>query len=574
MNDTSYQMEYLKALNQKLASQERIYKLLVQQSEHAYIYYSFDTDELHTLGLFRDFFDFEINNHDELMIFSDIIDRRYSDILTDSLYPEKNGQFHTSAEVFDSHKNRWLLFETNIITDENAINKDKIIKITDVTLEHDKKNEIMQLAYYDSLTGLYNRTYFISKLAEFINIAKEKNDKIALINIDIDEFKRVNDGLGMNVGDEVLIKFGSFLKTLESERVMVSHLSNDIFSIAIYNPVGEYTVEKYRSIILKKLESPFKVSNGQDVTFTVSMSAAMYPAAAESALDLISCADIVMYKCKALGKNQFKYFDNTILKEFLQNVELEQKLNTAVLKNNFVVYFQPQYHSVTKRLRGMEALIRWRDDKNNLISPAIFIPIAEKNGTIIPIGKFVLEESIRKYSEWKKNYKVDFVISINISALQYKKEDFVASVIEVIQKYDVEPQNVELEITESILIDDFESVMDKLNQLRNAGIKISLDDFGTGYSSLSYLKKFPIDTIKIDKSFIDTVLIDSPTRIITESILDMSHNMGFESIAEGVESEEQYNYLNNAGCDVIQGYFFGKPYPAEYIDNLLKSISC
>lgn len=569
MKDISYQIEYLKAMNKKLGEQEHIYQLLVQKSEHAFVYYSFENDEVRTLGLYRDFFDFEINSNEELMLFTDIIDRTYTPVLTECIYPERTKNTSIQAEVYDNQKDRWLFFETSLILDKLGNPKEKVLKISDVTFEHNKNDEIAYLAYYDALTGLLNRGYFIRKLSDMINIAKEKNDKIALINIDIDEFKRVNDGLGMSIGDEVLIKFGAFLKDLENDRVMISHLSNDIFTIAIYNPVGEYSVEKYRNIILKKLDNPFKVSNGQDVSFTVSMSAALFPDAADSAIDLISCADIVMYKCKSLGKGQFKYFDTNILNEFLSNVELEQQLNNAVLNKSFMVYFQPQYHSETCELRGMEALVRWRDKDKGIISPAVFIPIAEKNGTIIPIGKFVLEESIKQYAEWKEKYKVDFIISINISALQYKKDDFVDSVIEVIEKYKVSPKYVELEITESVLIDDFESVMDKLKRLRQYGVKISLDDFGTGYSSLSYLKKFPIDTLKIDKSFIDTILSDSSTRIITESILDMSHHMGFESIAEGVENEDQYKYLNEIGCDVIQGYYFGKPHPAEEIEKLL-----
>ena len=204
-----------------------------------------------------------------------------------------------------------------------------------------------------------------------------------------------------------------------------------------------------------------------------------------------------------------------------------------------------------------------------MIPPSVFIPIAEKNGLIDHIGTFVVEESIRQYRTWSDYYNMQFKLSINISALQYKKDDFVDSIMAVIDKYGVDPSDIELEITESILIDDFDSVTTKLTRLRNLGVGISLDDFGTGYSSLSYLKKFPIDTLKVDKSFIDTVLDDASTRIITESILNMSHAMGFETVAEGVENERQFSYLVNAGCDVIQGFYLGKPLPSEKVDELL-----
>ena len=207
-----------------------------------------------------------------------------------------------------------------------------------------------------------------------------------------------------------------------------------------------------------------------------------------------------------------------------------------------------------------------------MISPAKFIPIAEKNGTIIPIGNWVLEQSIRTFSEWRNRYGVPFVLSVNISALQYQKEDFVDSLMNIIRKYDVAPEEIELEITESILIDDFRAVTEKMQLLKEYGIRISLDDFGTGFSSLSYLKKLPINTLKIDKSFTDTLLTDSATRIITESIVSMVKSLGFESIAEGVEEEQQYKYLRAIGCDIIQGYLFGKPLSQEEIEQLLQKI--
>ena len=208
-----------------------------------------------------------------------------------------------------------------------------------------------------------------------------------------------------------------------------------------------------------------------------------------------------------------------------------------------------------------------------MIRPDVFIPIAEKNGTIIPIGNWVVEQSVRYYAKWREQYGVPFVLSINISAVQCNTDDFVDNVIRVIQKYHVQPEEIELEITESILIADFDAVIEKLHRLEEFGVRISLDDFGTGFSSLSYLKKLPINTLKIDKSFIDTVLTDPSTKIIMESIINMVDALGFESIAEGVENEQQLKYLNTIGCDVIQGYLLGKPLPAEGIDSLLQEIS-
>ncbi len=232
--------------------------------------------------------------------------------------------------------------------------------------------------------------------------------------------------------------------------------------------------------------------------------------------------------------------------------------------------FQPQYYTDTEKLRGVEALIRWKDNDGKMISPGVFIPIAEKNGTIIPIGSWVVEESIKLYSEWRKSYNYNFILSLNISAIQYRSENFVNDILTVIEKYDVDPKFIELEVTESIFIDDFKDVYDKLLLLREYGIHISLDDFGTGYSSLSYLKKLPIDTLKIDKSFVDYIITDEKSRIILETIIFLSNKLGYETIAEGVEDAKQFEYIKSIGCDCIQGYYLGKPMDKDGIDNLLK----
>ena len=274
-----------------------------------------------------------------------------------------------------------------------------------------------------------------------------------------------------------------------------------------------------------------------------------------------------------MGKDKILYYDGTILDDFLKKVKIENKLKDAVFEQNFTMYYQPQFHTTDKVLRGVEALIRWRDDNGKMISPAVFIPIAEKNGAIVPIGTWVIEESLRAFAGWKRKYHYPMIMSLNVSAIQYRQPDFIEKVLRLMEKYDIEPSEIELEITESILIDDFNDITAKLVTLRDIGIKISLDDFGTGYSSLSYLKGLPIDTLKIDKSFIDTVITDENTRIITESIIYMVKKLGYETIAEGVETEEQYRYLNEIDCDNIQGYFLGKPMPSDKIENLLADMT-
>lgn len=572
MNELRYQLDLLKAMNQKLSAKEKMYRLICDISYNAFLYYSFEKNEIAVLGKWNTFFDFDIRELKDITKLFDVVDEPYILPLRDVLFLEKSGKESAAVECMLRDKKMWLEFRATVKYGEDGSPADKVVCVTDITKFKYQNEELTYMAYYDSLTGLYNRNYFVRLLGDFVRQAKKENAVVSVLLIDIDDFRKINDSMGIIVGDELVQQFGSTLKELSSENVIVSHLNSDVYCIAVYDPVGSRSVEHLHRSIQRSTREPFRLSGGQELSITVSVGVAEFPEAASSALELINCAEIVMFKGKAMGKNTIQYFDTPILHEFLQNIEIENKLKEAVFSNNFLLHFQPQYYTGNQRLRGVEALIRWKDAGEHMISPSVFIPIAEKNGTIIPIGNWVVEQSIRQYAEWKKKYGYRMIMSINISSLQYNKENFVDMLIQVMNKYQVRPSEIELEITESILIEDFNEVSEKLKLLREYGVRISLDDFGTGFSSLSYLKKLPIDTLKIDKSFIDTVLTDSATRIITESIINMVKTLGFESIAEGVEDEQQYKYLHAIGCDVIQGFLLGKPLPAAQIEELLKNM--
>lgn len=571
MDELRYQLDLLKVMNQKLTSRERMYQLICDTSECAYLYYSFDRNEVTTLGRWDDFFDFKIRDSKEIVKLLDVVEESCALMLRDVLYLEKCRETEKSLECTLKNRKIWLQFCCKVVYEKERPT-DKIITIRNVTKQKAQNDELEYLAYYDGMTGLYNRNYFVRLLGEFVKKAQENKSIVSVLIIDIDDFRKINDGMGMVVGDELVQQFGSFLKDFNDDNVITCHMSSDVFCMAVYEPAGNQSVEYIHKTIQRRTREPFYLVGGQTINITVSIGVAEYPEAADSALELINCAEIVMYKGKDMGKNTIQYFDTPILNEFLNAVDIENKLKEAVFENNFMLYFQPQFHTGSKRLRGMEALIRWKDDDGKMIRPYVFIPIAEKNGAIIPIGNWVLEQSIKTYAKLRRQYGISFILSINISSVQCGRENFVESIIDIIRKYNVRPEEIELEITESILIDDFGSVTEKLRQLRNFGVRISLDDFGTGFSSLSYLKKLPINTLKIDKSFIDTVLTDSSTRIITESIISMVKSLGFESIAEGVENEQQYKYLHAIGCDVIQGYLLGKPMPSEEIERMLQGI--
>ncbi|MCM1305342.1 MAG: EAL domain-containing protein [Lachnospiraceae bacterium] len=573
MSELHYQLDLLKAMNQKLTEKERMYHTVFESAVGAFLYYSFERDRVQTLGQWKDFFDFEIREPREISRLIDAVDESYAMALRDVLYVEKTGQDSASVECRLKGTRTWLLFRSRIHYGEDGRLSDKVIDISNITKIRSQNEELTYMAYYDSITGLFSRNYFVRLLGDYVRTASETDHIVSVMMIDLDDFHKINDGQGMVVGDELIQQFGSVLKELcEEKDVTGCHLHTDVYLIAIYDPAGERTAENLHKEIQQRTRRPFKLSNGQELQITFSAGVAEYPEASRSAIELINCAEIMVFKSKSMGKNIIQYFNTPVLQEFLRTAELESKLKEAVFRHSFQMYYQPQYFAGNKKLRGMEALIRWKDGNKGMISPAVFIPIAEKNGAIIPIGQWVVEQSIRQYAQWRRQYGYPFIMSINISALQYGREDFVDSVIGLIKKYDIAPSEIELEITETILIEDFQAVYDKLMILRDFGIRISLDDFGTGFSSLSYLKKLPIDTLKIDKSFIDTVLTDSATRVITEAIINMVKALGIESVAEGVEEEKQYQYLYSIGCDVIQGYLFGRPLAAEDMETVLTSV--
>lgn len=572
MDELRYQVDLLKAMNQNLSGRDKMFRLACDTSNNAFLYYDFDKCKFVTLGNWDTYFSFKIKELTDMELLYEELSKEYVIPLKEAFFLEKRNAEKSSVECCLKDGKTWFEFVVRATYDEDGKPEAKIACIRNITKFKVQNDELRYLAYYDDLTGLYNRNYFVMRLGEFLRRAEEEKCIVSVLFIDIDDFRKINDGMGMVIGDEVVQQYGQFLGTFMSNQILACHMNSDVFCMAIYDPCGNRSVEYIHKSINERISQGFSLSNGMDLRLSVCIGVAEYPEASKSALELINCAEIVMYKAKSNGKSSIQYFDAPILQDFLQAVTIENKLKEAVFHKNFCLHFQPQYYVDSRRLRGVEALIRWKDEDNEMISPGIFIPIAEKNGAIVPIGSWVLEESIRQYAEWKKKYGCSFVMSINISAIQYKRKDFVNKLIDIISQYDVKPNEIELEITETVLIEDFDEVKEKLLALRDYGIRISLDDFGTGFSSLSYLNGLPIDTLKIDKSFVDKVSTDESTKIITETIVSMVRKLGYESVAEGVETEEQFAYMKEVGCDVIQGYLLGKPLTSQGIEELLEKL--
>ncbi len=569
--DNSYQISLLSAMNTKLAKSEGILKNICDISESAFIYFDYEEKKPYVLGNWSHFFDFEPGKFLSVGQIVDLADDEFVEGIYRTLNLEKTGEEKSSFEFKMRDKNLYVNSNVNVLYDNAGIPVWKIIVFTDVTKYKNQNDELTYMAYYDSLTGLYNRNYFVLSLGEMVSKAEQNNAVVSILFIDVDDFRKVNDGMGILEGDEVVQSIGLSFKKMMDENLIISHFNSDIFCMAIYDPVGRRSVECIVDKIREIMRTPIKLVSGKEVTLTVSVGVAEYPESTNNYLELINLAEIVMLKAKNKGKNNVQYYDKPIIDEFIGNIEIEKKMSKALKNQNFVMYYQPQYDTNTRELRGVEALVRWCDEDGKLVSPETFIPIAEKNGSILLLGDWIIEECLSDLSRWKEkhNNMQDFLLSINVSSIQFKNKNFVKYLISIIKKYGISPTNIELEITESVFIDNMEEIIHKMKLLKDFGIRFSMDDFGTGFSSLSYLRELPIDTLKIDKSFIDDVVTDGSTRTIAESIIDLSKKLGFDTIAEGVEQEVQYSLLKNIGCENIQGFYLGKPMKFEEIDALL-----
>lgn len=468
----------------------------------------------------------------------------------------------------------WISHSGTNRYDKDGVLVEKFCFFHDITSDKEKQIELEYMAYFDADTGVYNRNYFIKRLdKEILKAINGGFNRIQVMYIDIDNYNFINDTVGYEKGDELLIMFAKLLLEYSSPTVKIGRFSNDEFAIALYDASGEDEIMEIYNDLKMKLMSPFKIKECSDIYVTISAGIATYPVGGLNANDLIKCADIAMYNVKRNGKNSVSVFEESMLRKFIKNVKLEKKLKAAVEKLDFVLYYQPQYYADKNELRGVEALIRWKVSEDELINPGDFIPMAEKNGCIVDIGQWVIRQALDDFVDWKMNYGYNGMMSINISAIQLKENNFSDILIEYVNSKNVLPSDIEIEITESVFIENFDKTIDVLSRLRKRGFKISLDDFGTGYSSLSYLKDIPIDTLKIDKAFVDTMLTDPSTGIITDAVIKMVKKLGLETVAEGVETKEQYEYLKKMNCDNIQGFYLGKPMSADKIKTLISKIN-
>jgi diguanylate cyclase (GGDEF)-like protein len=442
--------------------------------------------------------------------------------------------------------------------------------LNDITTRKRDQERLKFLANYDQLTSLPNRGLFNQRLERALAHAQRFNKGLALLFMDLDRFKNVNDTLGHEAGDSVLKEVAAILTGCVREIDTVARLGGDEFVILIEGVTDVRQVGSVGHKLMRAMAEPLLLG-GHECSVTASIGISTYPADGSDGATLLKNADIAMYRAKEQGKNNVQFYTPTMNIHSVQRLTLEASLRRALQREEFLLHYQPKLDIASGRVTGMEALVRWKRPDSGMISPAEFIPLAEETGLIVAIGEWVLRAACEYTQLSHPGGTPPLRVAVNLSARQFTQASLVSDVARILDLTGLGPEALELEITESMVMGNPEQAIQTLRQLKSMGIALSIDDFGTGYSSLGYLKRFPLDHIKIDRSFIKDIPEDNDDATITRTIIAMAHNLRLKVIAEGVETEAQMDFLRQHGCDEIQGYYFSRPLPGSEFTALLKA---
>jgi diguanylate cyclase (GGDEF)-like protein/PAS domain S-box-containing protein len=457
------------------------------------------------------------------------------------------------------------------VLDANGETKHYLAVKADITKQKQQEKEIQYQATFDSLTGLPNRFLSLDRLSQLISESHRTGKRVAVLFLDLDDFKKINDSLGHETGDQLLMQAATRIRSAVRKGDTVGRLGGDEF-IVLLGGLSDPSHARYMAeTLLARFRIPFLLED-RELVLTVSVGVALYPDDGYTPTELLRNSDTAMYHSKEQGRNTFHYFTDAMNKEVSRRLQLEEQLHGALQREELSLCYQPLIRVETRDLIGMEALLRWHNPKLGNVAPAEFIPIAEQTGLILKIGSYVLTTAVAQLSRWRHQFDKDLRMSINLSPRQFRDPYLISHIEDTLQKNNVPANFLKLEITEGVLINGHEFVDDILSELNELGVSIVMDDFGTGYSSLSYLRTYPFDVLKIDRSFVSDITSDPANRELVNASIDMAHGLGLKVIAEGVETEGQLSYLLNRGCDYAQGYLFGTPLNSDAFNERIKQV--
>lgn len=427
------------------------------------------------------------------------------------------------------------------------------------------------LAQYDPLTGIPNRQFFNDQLTRATARARRDGRKVTLLYLDLDAFKVVNDTLGHDAGDRLLQEVADRIRRSVRAGDVVARLGGDEFAVMLEGLASPRDVEAMATGLLEIVSKPYHIADRQ-LTITTSIGITVFPSDNADTQMLLKNADIAMYQAKDSGRNNFKFFHQAMHASLVEYHELERDIREALQLGHFHLAYQPKVNVHINQLQGLEALLRWKSPTRGIVNPKDFISVAEESGHIIPLGYWVLNEVCQTINAWRGKGLTLVPVSVNVSARQFQQPDFHKRIAEVLHKHDIDPSLIEIELTEGLMMEDTEAAQRELSQLKKIGLRISIDDFGTGYSCLSYLRRFPIDVLKIDRSFVMEIGSNRDGESIIDAIISLAKSLRLETVAEGVETPAQLNYLLDHGCHVVQGFLFGKPMEMHLIEPLLAAL--
>lgn len=448
-----------------------------------------------------------------------------------------------------------------------------VVIIRDITEQHKSAELIRHQAYFDSLTLLPNRFLALDRLSQILIEAQRNNEKAAVLFLDLDDFKKVNDSLGHEIGDKLLIESSQRLLQVLRHEDTVGRLGGDEFIILLRGLTEHHDALAITEKLLKIFREPFRI-DGRELILTMSIGIAMFPKNGLCVSDLLRNADTAMYQAKAIGRNTYSFFTQEMNTVMQRRFEIEEQMHGALERNEFELHFQPQFEVKNKSIIGAEALLRWNNPVLGNVTPDEFIPIAEHTGLIVTIGKYVIQQALSFLKEWQSHDQKKYSVALNLSPCQFRDNELFNFIKKSLIDINIGPQNLELEITEGVLMSGQSDIHDTLDNMNELGIKLAMDDFGTGYSSLSYLRQYPFKVLKIDRSFVNGISLNKADRDLVKATIAMAHSLGLTVVAEGVETKEQLKLLDELACDFIQGYYFSRPLPAanlfEFSANLYK----